>query len=494
MSKKKNIDTVILTSTGGLIAGHLDPVVPLSALKDKNKTNPVSSISNGLFDNSSANYNTYYPEVTAEHFMPKDSEIVNPLVRALSEVIVHKSWYPVDFSQNEVLKKSLNLLTGQSIFTDHETTIANALGSIKEVIWEESYTAKDGTVIPSGINARLNIDGVSNPRIVRLLNMDPPGIHSLSVTVRFAWEPSHKNIPLEEFMGKLGEFDENGKMYTRQASEILSYSEISFVNHGADAYAQVIRDGELTNPKYADRIYNSENTGKVLKHFDYNFQDTVVSNSAQKPTIPVETNNNNSSNINSEKMKEILALMAASLGYTPTSQDETEQLTEATTALKAHFDKFTTDSAALTAAQGKVTRLESEIAELKKVEPGKVELTETQKANIANGELLLKERKAELTRLAEITNKSEKVANLIKEESTNLEAIDLMVTSLQEEADDKFPLTCTQCNSEEVTRASAKPNPPGSSTKGPKLSLRDKVKQKQMQASEKMHSRTTETK
>jgi hypothetical protein len=113
------------------------------------------------------------------------------------------------------------------------------MGAVKDVMWEESYKTPGGIVIPSGINARMKLDGKSHPRVARAIMMDPPSIHSTSVTVQFLWEMSH-NLSQEEFFKKLGTFDKDGKQINRVASLVKRYHELSLVGHGADPYAQKI--------------------------------------------------------------------------------------------------------------------------------------------------------------------------------------------------------------------------------------------------------------
>jgi len=66
--------------------------------------------------------------------------------------------------------------------------------------------------------------------------MDPPSIHSNSVTVRFNHVMSHPELN-EEFWNLAGTKDKKVTIHLI-ADEITSYKETSFVNHGADPYAQ----------------------------------------------------------------------------------------------------------------------------------------------------------------------------------------------------------------------------------------------------------------
>lgn len=129
------------------------------------------------------------------------------------------------------------MLLGQTVNCDHETNIGNAIGAVSQVMWQESY--KDGHfTIPAGINGILKIDGKANPRIARGILMEPPSIHSNSVTVQFKWDKSHPGMEDGEFYQKLGTYDSKGEMVRRIVTEVVRYLETSLVSHGADSFAQ----------------------------------------------------------------------------------------------------------------------------------------------------------------------------------------------------------------------------------------------------------------
>lgn len=203
------------------------------------------------------NVNQFMPNVTPDMLKPKDTDFIEPMFRMLSAAVVAKKYNPTEFPE-QILKESMPLLVGQSVNLDHETDVANAIGSVKSVEWQDAYKdEKTGVVIPAGINGILKIDGLSNPRIARGIQMDPPSIHSNSVTVEFAWEPSHKFEDISEFYYRLGTYTENGELIRRVATKIISYKETSLVWHGADPFAQLIKSGRLNSPAYAGSQYYS---------------------------------------------------------------------------------------------------------------------------------------------------------------------------------------------------------------------------------------------
>jgi hypothetical protein len=102
--------TIKLAFGCNLIMGNAPDKITLDKLHEKLVADPQAVESFGLFDSNTSNYNTYYPDVTAEDLAPKENEFIQPVFRALSEVVVHKDINPVDFSRNKVLHKSLGLL------------------------------------------------------------------------------------------------------------------------------------------------------------------------------------------------------------------------------------------------------------------------------------------------------------------------------------------------------------------------------------------------
>src|SRR5690606_41760740 len=107
MSKKlylKEYDgSIRLGAAHSLITGH----GPRLAIMEKEAIERKKEIANlGLFEYSSPNFNTYYPEATESDLKPNEAEFIRPVYRALSEVVVRKNIDPLDFSMDNVLKRS----------------------------------------------------------------------------------------------------------------------------------------------------------------------------------------------------------------------------------------------------------------------------------------------------------------------------------------------------------------------------------------------------
>lgn len=449
------IDTLKLGFANSLIIGNTTDKITLDRIAEKiMKDQNTDLISNGLFDMNTGNYNTYYPDVTEEDLHPKDNEYIEPVFRALSEVIVHKDWNPVDFSMNNVLKKSQSLLKGATINVDHEMATSNAVGAVKNVSWQESFK-QDGIIIPAGINAKMKIDGKSNPKLARNILMEPPAVHSTSVTVRFLWEKSHASLAEGDFWNKLGSFDKDGVLIRRIATEIKNYPELSLVSHGADPFAQLIKDAGINNPKWADTSYNSlDNKYKAKqRYFFFDYKSDVIKNS-----IPQESNDN-SSNDKTMKKTFLIALAAIFAVKLKDADPETdvnpvdEQAVQDAASLAVTNNS--TNTTALQTANAEVTRLK---------------LVETQynteKATLVDSVSLkaFKDAQTESLRTKVLGNykliagdkykDDDAMANMIKTSSHEmLSALNIQYSLQMEE---KFPLTCKKCNSTEVNRASAK--------------------------------------
>lgn len=456
------LDTIKLSFGNNLLLGNT-PAGKISLEQIGNRYKKVPEALEveafGLFDSNTNNFNTYYPDVTAEDLAPKDSDFITPTFRALSEVIVHKEWNPVDFSLNSVLRKSMPLLRGQTVNADHETAIGNSLGAISEVAWEESYKAKGGVIIPAGINSILKIDGKSNPKIARAILMDPPAIHSTSVTVKFLWEKSHPELSQDDFYSKIGSKAEDGKLIRRVATMVKAYHEISLVSHGADPYAQLVKDGGIVNPKYANVTYNSakEIPGELkslAKHYYFNFKSDVIENSIPEEII---YNGDDNPSQQTQTMKKELLLVLSALasiqGITfanPNEPTETE-LTDAESKLK-EFLTANENTAKLLATQTE------EVTRLKLVETAHTELLakgtgkETQEFVNARTEELRTVSLANYNKLNP-TPDAKITEMLSKADYNTLEALNLGYTTQLEE---KYPMSCGKCGSTEVSRASAK--------------------------------------
>lgn len=446
-------DSLKLCFNHALILGNSSENIDLSKVANKMERDNVenSQIERfGLFDSNQSNYNTYYPDVTAEDLNPKDSEFIEPVFRALSEVIVHKDSNPIDFGINGILKKSMGLLDGATVNVDHETAVGNAIGAVKSVNWQNAYKTENGLLIPAGINSKLRIDGKSNPKVARAIMMDPPAIHSTSVTVNFLWEKSHNALTDDQFWSKLGTLDQDGGLIRRIANKVKRYHEISLVSHGADPYAQVIKGANINNPLWADVSYNSAVPGRhATKFFSFDYKTDIVNNSILKEPI---------TNIQNNFMdKTFLLALAAVFGV---KFSNTEEPTPADLSLIQ-------DTAAglitlnATNAQ-KITEQAIEIDRLTAIETS----YNTEKETFVEAVALKAFKEKHLVSLRDSVENHYKtlqgegikandaMLSIIKEASH--ETLSALNIQFETQLEDKFPMSCGDCGSKKVTRGTAK--------------------------------------
>ena len=464
--KINKIETIKLIGGHALIMGHRPEKITLSKMVEKLEKDGQEFSKLGLFDSSTPNYTTYYPDVTVEDLIPKDNEFIEPVFRLLSNVTVQHGYNPIHFPV-DVLKQSMYKLIGQTINIDHETALGNAIGTVKSVEWQNAYT-KDGIKVPAGINGVLKIDGKSNPRIARGIMMDPPSIHSESVTVNFQWVKSHPNMSDEEFRNKLGTVDEKGKLIEKVASKIIAYHEISLVGHGADPFAQKIgKDGKIVNIKYAgSRTGQLSDDGISGESMAWDWKDLPLQSFNGVETIlnsyTEDENLNNNNEQNQLEMEGLLRLFETMFGLTVNSLTAENH--------KAELAKFKTgyDAIVLKASKADepitilglsgVVAIEKEINDLRSFK-------ETVPANLSELQSLASVATTVITELRDDTKRLYKLSLGDKgKEDTNIitiiNAADYKsLTSLHKQYNDVteglFEFVC-ECGSHNVTRASAK--------------------------------------
>ena len=438
-----------------LIIGHKPKNIELSKVGEATSaSSELGSIEKfGLFDKSTPNYNTFYPDASPDDWKPSDDEFIYPVFRLFSETIVVKNGVPIDFSGGDIVKNSMPLLIAQTVNPDHESgVVANALGAVSEVTWQEAYKAK-GVKVPAGINGVLKIDAKSNPRIARGIMMDPPSIHSDSVTVKFTWKKSHESV--EDFWSKAGTYDDKGELIRLVVTGIVLYHELSLVSHGADPYAQKVNEnGIINNPKYASTVYGlSAEDNKTV--FDF-----------KRMGISSHTLSFSNKPLNNDDMT--FPELLVELGLAPESYPDQAALTAAITASFAQGvtlsallkvdEKLTPDSLTALLARpekaGEDAPTADQTATLVKVtELGGLKVVET---TVANGvKYLTTIRSSALAnyKLAMGSKVDETIENTIKEADLKQAlAFDQQYNTMVEE---KLPLTCKACSSTDVSRASS---------------------------------------
>lgn len=452
------VDTMVLGNGHSILMSH----VPNHHEEISNrffseaKPNKDSIDQFGLFG-SGTNYNTFYQDVDPEDLHPNDEEFIEPMFRLLSACIVSKNYMPTEFPKN-VLKDSMNLLVGQTVNCDHETDVANAIGSVKSVSWQESYTV-DGVTIPAGINGVLKIDGKSNPRIARGINMDPPSIHSNSVTVQFEWKPSHRFEKEWEFYDKLGTIAEDGTMVRRIATRIISYKETSLVSHGADPFAQLIKDNKINNPAYAGSVYYSfseapikkEDLPKKLSFFEFKGAHEV---DIMYNTSKFINENNNTNPKDKPIMNELEKFLESLFGDGMLTLQEGATISQemVLSQIRTIVSENSSLSEAKTNAEDNINKLNDEINTLKEtIESNKLmvtigtnHLTEVRNNAISSYKKLVGEDKVD-----------ENIISLLESNTTSIETLISLTKTYDLQLEEKFPLVCKECGSKNVSRASS---------------------------------------
>lgn len=392
----------------------------------------------GLFDSSSPNFNTFHPGLKPEDIEPKEEDFIYPTYRLLSSVIIHHGT-PYDFTNEEMLKKSMGKLKSQTIYPMHETMLGNELGVVLQTEWQESYMS-GGVKVPAGINGVLKIDAKANPKIARGILMKPPSIHSASVGVIFKWEKSHTNLTDNEFYNLLGEKYTDGKLVRKVVSEIVFYKELSLVDLGADPYAQIIdANGKLNDPKKAKSIENLNNMC-LLSYKDIK-EDTLVD---------LNFNNNYINQINNKNM---LELIKNALGDATITEETLESvLTGMVTASK---NKDTE----ITSLKSDITSKDAEIVTLKESITSKDAEIVTLKADssfIEAGKTAINNKRTSAVNFYKLSV-GDKASDAIIESINNstLEQAEAFETQYRTEYEKVVPLTCKDCNSTNVSRASA---------------------------------------
>ena len=457
---KEHLDSMVIGQGHTIMAGYIPEAVGAQTFSEnyyKWKNPTPDTIAQFGFWGGDIDYNTYYPNLDKSELTPKDEEFIEPMFRLLSETIVSKNWNPTDFGHNGVLKASMKMLLGQTVNCDHETNIGNAIGAVSQVMWQDAY--KDGSfTIPAGINGILKIDGKANPRIARGILMEPPSIHSNSVTVQFKWDKSHPGMEDGEFYQKLGTYDSKGEMVRRVVTEVVRYMETSLVSHGADSFAQKIgSDGKIINPTFAKRTWSSYEEYRDDKSKQYFFTDykSDLSSFQEKDDTQDSFNDNDAkdNHSNENNMNELEKFLESLFGDNMLTLEEGKEMNQESVisciqnlvssknALQTSVDNLTTEKTSLTE---QVSNLNAEVANLK-------EMATVGKNHIAS----LRENATETYKKLMGENADETIVTMLNAETTGITTLISLTKDYQARLEEKFPLHCSKCGSKEVNRESS---------------------------------------
>lgn len=471
---QQNTDVMVLSAAHSLMVSDVPEIVidahSLSENFYKGTVNfsedPKKSLERFGMWGGTLNVNQFMPNVTPEMLKPKDSDFIEPMFRMLSAAIVAKKYNPTEFPA-DILKESMPLLVGQSVNLDHETDVANAIGAVKSVEWQEAYKdEKTGIIIPAGINGIMKIDGLSNPRIARGIQMDPPSIHSNSVTVEFAWEPSHIFEDMWEFYSKLGTYTENGELIRRVVTKIISYKETSLVWHGADPFAQLIKSGKLNSPAYAgsqyysfseDKAAEANNPAKRVSLFDFKVlsekeikYNTTQSNNEKGAGKGNHNNQNNKTNMDKELQQMLTSLFGENLLTLSEGQEVSTEL--ALSQIKTLVQQNKDFAEAVEAKNKEIQTLTEEKTILEKDLKSYKEAKENWDGHI---QIFREETVAAYKKVSGEENVDSNILALLENEGTTMETLKALRKTYDAQLEEKFPMHCNHCGSHDVGRASS---------------------------------------
>ena len=456
----EHIDSMVIGQGHSILVGNLPEPVDAQEFNEKfyewHKPTQESIQQLGFFGGN-INYHTYYPELKEEDLKPKEEEFIEPVFRLLSATIVSKNWMPTDFGYGDVLKRSIKLMLGQTVNCDHETAIGNAIGAVSKVMWQEAY--KDGNIfVPAGMNGVLKIDGKANPRIARGILMEPPSIHSNSVTVQFAWDKSHPDMSDQDFWDKIGTYDSKGNMVRRVVTNIVRYLETSLVSHGADAYAQKIgEDGKIINPGFANRTWNSYSEYKKESPKVYTFQDSKELTKQDKnldDTLHLDNKDpKNSEPKNNSKMNELQQFLEKLFGDNMLQLGEGQEASVelALQLVKTNISELTSLKEQITTKDNEITSLKSSIASKDTEIANLNELATVGKNHIIS----LRESTVATYKKLAGEHVDETIVTMINAETTGLQTLMSLKKDYEARLDEKFPLHCAKCGSHDINRASS---------------------------------------
>lgn len=194
---------------------------------------------------------------TVEDLLPKESDYFYKDFRAISATLA--PGYGLDFSKPGVLEASVPMLKGQTVYKDHIFwSVDRWVGVVNQSIWDAKGADVGG--VP-GINVKLKIDSKKDPWVVRGLAMEPPAIHSTSVTVPFEFDFSHPDLVEQgRFWSLLGE-EVGGELVRLIVTKILAYWELSLVWNGAQEENKQLPASEVADAGLSANLAQDTDAG-----------------------------------------------------------------------------------------------------------------------------------------------------------------------------------------------------------------------------------------
>ena len=444
---KEFIDVITLTGAHSLVMSHKYDKVPKEDLVVvQNQGMDIGKF--GLFNITSPNLNTYYPDIKPEDIRPEDADFIYPVFRLLSKNVLNK-FGPIDFSDGNVLKDSMKALVGQTVYTEHEDLIGNHIGTVSDVFWQEEYK-QDGVTIPAGINGILKLDAKSNPKIARGILMEPPAIHSASVSVFYSWKKSH-DMETDEFYEKMGTFDSEGNLVRKIATKIILYTELSLVPHGADPFAQLQKNGKINNPDFAKKFHDLAVNGK----FSYQDYKRIPQGDLEVEISSFNYHSNPKNLKNEKSMKDLLVKLSKKVGFEVKDDQEVkadellsfieQKLSDNLKNEQDYAKEISTLKTQNQELDGKLAKAQENLKEYNEkkdfIQIGENSLTTLRQETLAMYTSLKGD------------EKDDNIVSLI--ENSNFQVAESLLKQYKSELEKLSPLACSKCGGTEITRASS---------------------------------------
>lgn len=398
--------------------------------------------------------NNYYPGLDVPNDVtPKPEDYITARFRALSMTMVAEgTWRATSFAKPGVLKAAVKKLIGKPLFTDHSvSSVLNIVGKITHAEWQDAYKAKDGTMVPAGIVVDVQIDAKAHPALAR--NVLNGAVNSVSVTVEFDWEASHKFENDYEFERQVGNMV-NDKMVCRVAVGILDFHELSLVWLGADPFAKRIdENGQLVNVdkasvyegKYAKEIH--EATQKMYAKLSFGAAPITSNSTQQMPPEIEKLIADTLAKLGLPGFDKLTAADMDKLGLK--AEGDPKELTEARASLAAA-------DTARTEAEAKVTALTSDVSALKGEKDALGKQVETLTAEVATlkgeAENRLKAARDKCKALYSAFAKGSPDAVIVSDiEAANMEKLTALAKSYGGTLAESLSGKCGKCGSTEIS-------------------------------------------
>lgn len=248
-------------------------------------------------------------------------------------------------------------------------------------------------------------------------------------------------------------------MVRRIVTKIISYKETSLVSHGADPFAQIIKNGKINNPQYAGATYYSfsdmppmdeKTLRSKIAYLDFkDIRSNDIMYNTSKPNYEGNQNPKIQNDMNElQKFLDQLfsdGVLSLAEGSTPSMEVALSQVKDLVVAKNSLTQEKAKADQKISELQGEVTSLKEQIsANQAMVNIGTSHLSEVRSSAIASYKKLYGDDKADQNILA-----------LLEADSTNIETLLSLKATYDAQLDEKFPMRCAKCGSHDVSRASS---------------------------------------